>query len=76
VVSNILAVFSGVRIEPINSAFFKNVELMGRFGVVHIAFARFAPLMPLYVDSLVPMLAKMHDKRMKGFKAMGYEQAS
>lgn len=29
-----------------------------------------------YVDSSVSMLAKMHDKRMKGFKAMGYEQAS
>jgi superfamily II DNA or RNA helicase len=29
-----------------------------------------------YVDSLVPMLAKMHEKRMKGFKTMGYEQAS
>ena len=28
-----------------------------------------------YVDSSVPMLAKMHDKRMKGFKSMGYEQA-
>jgi hypothetical protein len=28
-----------------------------------------------YVDSSVPMLAKMHDKRMKGFRAMGYEQA-
>jgi hypothetical protein len=27
-----------------------------------------------YVDSSVPMLAKMHDKRMKGFKTMGYEQ--
>ena len=27
-----------------------------------------------YVDSSVPMLAKMHDKRMKGFRAMGYEQ--
>lgn len=27
-----------------------------------------------YVDSSVPMLAKMHEKRMKGFKAMGYEQ--
>jgi hypothetical protein len=26
------------------------------------------------VDSSVPMLAKMHDKRMKGFKTMGYEQ--
>ncbi|WP_243688296.1 DEAD/DEAH box helicase [Geotalea toluenoxydans] len=29
-----------------------------------------------YVDSSVPMLAKMHDKRMKGFKAMGYLQAT
>ena len=29
-----------------------------------------------YVDSLVPMLAKMHEKRMKGFKALGYEQAA
>ncbi len=29
-----------------------------------------------YVDSSVPMLAKMHEKRMKGFKSMGYEQAS
>jgi hypothetical protein len=29
-----------------------------------------------YVDSSVPMLAKMHDKRMKGFKTMGYEQAT
>lgn len=28
-----------------------------------------------YVDSSVPMLAKMHEKRMKGFKALGYEQA-
>lgn len=28
-----------------------------------------------YVDSSVPMLAKMHEKRMKGFKTMGYEQA-
>ncbi len=27
-----------------------------------------------YVDSSVPMLAKMHEKRMKGFKTMGYEQ--
>jgi len=27
-----------------------------------------------YVDGAVPMLAKMHDKRMKGFRAMGYEQ--
>jgi len=27
-----------------------------------------------YVDSFVPMLAKMYQKRMKGFKAMGYEQ--
>lgn len=29
-----------------------------------------------YVDSSVPMLAKMHEKRMKGFKALGYEQAT
>lgn len=29
-----------------------------------------------YVDVAVPMLAKMHDKRMKGFKAMGYLQTS
>lgn len=28
-----------------------------------------------YVDSSVPMLVKMHEKRMRGFKAMGYEQA-
>ncbi|MDD2272494.1 MAG: hypothetical protein PHP95_14395 [Desulfuromonadaceae bacterium] len=28
-----------------------------------------------YVDSSVPMLAKMHEKRMKGFKTMRYEQA-
>lgn len=28
-----------------------------------------------YVDSAVPMLVKMHDKRMKGFKAMGYRQS-
>lgn len=27
-----------------------------------------------YVDWAVPMPAKMHDKRMKGFRAMGYEQ--
>ena len=27
-----------------------------------------------YVDSAVPMLVKMHEKRMKGFRAMGYEQ--
>lgn len=27
-----------------------------------------------YVDGAVPMLAKMHDKRMKGFRAIGYEQ--
>ena len=27
-----------------------------------------------YVDSSVPMLAKMHDKRMKGFKTMWYSQ--
>jgi superfamily II DNA or RNA helicase len=25
-----------------------------------------------YVDSAVPMLAKMHSQRMKGFKTMGY----
>ncbi len=29
-----------------------------------------------YMDSSVPMLAKMHEKRMKGFKTMGYEQAT
>ncbi len=29
-----------------------------------------------YVDSSVPMLAKMHEKRMKGFRAMGYLQAT
>lgn len=29
-----------------------------------------------YLDGAVPMLAKMHDKRMKGFKAMGYERAA
>lgn len=28
-----------------------------------------------YVDGAVPMLAKMYEKRMKGFRAMGYEQA-
>lgn len=28
-----------------------------------------------YVDGSVPMLAKMHDKRMKGFRTMGYSQA-
>jgi len=28
-----------------------------------------------YVDGNVPMLAKMHEKRMKGFRAMGYLQA-
>jgi superfamily II DNA or RNA helicase len=28
-----------------------------------------------YVDSAVPMLAKMHAKRMRGFRAMGYEQS-
>jgi len=28
-----------------------------------------------YVDGSVPMLAKMHEKRMKGFRAIGYEQA-
>ena len=28
-----------------------------------------------YVDGLVPMLAKMHEKRMKGFRTMGYKQA-
>jgi superfamily II DNA or RNA helicase len=27
-----------------------------------------------YVDSSVPMLAKMHEKRMKGFKSLRYEQ--
>jgi superfamily II DNA or RNA helicase len=27
-----------------------------------------------YVDGAVPMLAKMHDKRMKGFRTMGYMQ--
>lgn len=29
-----------------------------------------------YVDSSVAMLAKMHEKRMKGFKTMGYEQTA
>lgn len=29
-----------------------------------------------YVDSSVPMLAKMHEKRMRGFKTLGYEQAT
>lgn len=29
-----------------------------------------------YLDGAVPMLAKMHEKRMKGFRAMGYEQAT
>jgi hypothetical protein len=29
-----------------------------------------------YADSMVPMLAKMHEKWMKGFKAMGYLQAT
>lgn len=29
-----------------------------------------------YVDSAVPMLVKMHAKRMKGFKTLGYEQAA
>lgn len=29
-----------------------------------------------YLDASVPMLAKMHDKRMKGFRVMGYEQAT
>lgn len=29
-----------------------------------------------YVDSSVPMLAKMHEKRMKGFRAMGYLQVT
>lgn len=29
-----------------------------------------------YVDGSVPMLAKMHEKRMKGFRALGYEQAA
>ena len=27
-----------------------------------------------YVDSAVPMLVKMHAKRMSGFRAIGYEQ--
>ena len=27
-----------------------------------------------YVDSSVPMLAKMHEKRMRGFKVLGYSQ--
>ncbi len=27
-----------------------------------------------YVDGSVPMLAKMHEKRMKGFRTLGYEQ--
>lgn len=27
-----------------------------------------------YVDSSVPMLTKMHEKRMKGFRSMGYKQ--
>lgn len=27
-----------------------------------------------YVDGSVPMLAKMHEKRMKGFRVLGYEQ--
>ena len=27
-----------------------------------------------YVDGAVPMLAKMHEKRVKEFKAMGYLQ--
>ena len=27
-----------------------------------------------YLDGAVPMLAKMHEKRMKGFRAMGYQQ--
>ena len=27
-----------------------------------------------FVDSAVPVLAKMHAKRMKGFKTLGYEQ--
>lgn len=26
-----------------------------------------------YVGGVVPKLAKMHDKRMKGFRTMGYE---
>lgn len=29
-----------------------------------------------YVDGSVPMLAKMHEKRMKGFRALGYEQVT
>jgi hypothetical protein len=29
-----------------------------------------------YVDSSVPILVKMHDKRMKGFKSVGYERAT
>jgi superfamily II DNA or RNA helicase len=29
-----------------------------------------------YVDGSVPMLAKMHEKRMKGFRTLGYEQAT
>jgi superfamily II DNA or RNA helicase len=29
-----------------------------------------------YVDSAVPILVKMHAKRMKGFKTLGYEQAA
>jgi len=29
-----------------------------------------------YVDGEVPMLAKMHEKRMRGFRALGYEQAT
>lgn len=29
-----------------------------------------------YVDGSVPMLAKMHEKRMKGFRTLGYEQVT
>jgi len=29
-----------------------------------------------YVDGSVPMLAKMHEKRIKGFRTLGYEQAT
>jgi superfamily II DNA or RNA helicase len=29
-----------------------------------------------YTDNSVPMLAKMHDRRMRGFRAMGYTQSS
>ncbi len=27
-----------------------------------------------YVDGVVPKLARMHENRMKGFRAMGYNQ--